>query len=369
MKRNVSGQIMGAQMTTIADGSIFTGAVTCYVTGDNGVQTLGTVGSGVCAHKGNGLHNYVPSNAETDYDFIQFTFVGTGAVTHTIPVYTVDEIAESVWDAQLTDHLLAGSFGLQLGNLSKTVTSFGQAQAGSDQTITLEAGAPATNFCDPGLVLITGGTGAGQSREIVDYNTTTKVATVARTFRTPPDSTSTYVTLPVGALLHSNEGIAQGGGVSSITLNASAPSGNDSIKGQMVWITGGMGQDQVGVIDSYNGTTKIATMTHAWVTAPDATSVYTLLPLGGAYVYGYMSGAAPLTAAGIRSAVGMASANLDTQLAAIDDAIDTEVGAIKVKTDQLTFGATNTLNANITHVIAAPIQENGDSTTNWGGPP
>lgn len=37
---------------------------------------------------------------------------------------------------------------------------------------------------------------------------------------------------------------------------------------------------------------------------------------------------APLDAAGTRSAVGLASANLDTQLAAIDDYIDTEVAAI-----------------------------------------
>jgi hypothetical protein len=42
-----------------------------------------------------------------------------------------------------------------------------------------------------------------------------------------------------------------------------------------------------------------------------------------------------LDAAGVRAAIGMSSANLDTQLAAIDDAIDTEVGAIKTKTDFL----------------------------------
>jgi len=45
--------------------------------------------------------------------------------------------------------------------------------------------------------------------------------------------------------------------------------------------------------------------------------------------------AAPLDAAGVRSAVGLASANLDTQLAAIDDYLDTEVAAIKAKTDNL----------------------------------
>ena len=59
---------------------------------------------------------------------------------------------------------------------------------------------------------------------------------------------------------------------------------------------------------------------------------------------------APLDAAGTRSAVGLAAANLDTQLGTLATAaalstvagyIDTEVAAIKAKTDQLTFGATN----------------------------
>lgn len=42
-----------------------------------------------------------------------------------------------------------------------------------------------------------------------------------------------------------------------------------------------------------------------------------------------------LDAAGVRTAIGLASANLDTQLTAIDDYLDTEVGAIKAKTDNL----------------------------------
>lgn len=51
------------------------------------------------------------------------------------------------------------------------------------------------------------------------------------------------------------------------------------------------------------------------------------------------------------------------------DTVDTVVDGIAAKTVQLTFGATNTLNANITHVIADPIQENGSTATNWGGTP
>lgn len=48
-----------------------------------------------------------------------------------------------------------------------------------------------------------------------------------------------------------------------------------------------------------------------------------------------LSGGGGLDAAGVRAAVGLASANLDTQLTAIDDFLDTEIGAIKAKTDNL----------------------------------
>ena len=88
MKKNVAGQAIGAQMITIADGSNFTGTVTVYITGDNGTQTIGSVGSGVCTHEGNGYHSYAPAQAETNYNHIAWTFVGTGAITASPQVYT-----------------------------------------------------------------------------------------------------------------------------------------------------------------------------------------------------------------------------------------------------------------------------------------
>lgn len=65
--------------------------------------------------------------------------------------------------------------------------------------------------------------------------------------------------------------------------------------------------------------------------------------LFGTAAWGTGSG---LDAAGVRSAVGLATANLDTQLGAIDDYVDTEVAAIKAKTDQLTFTVANHLDVN-----------------------
>lgn len=88
MKKNVSGQFVGAQMINASTGAAFTGSVTVSVTGDAGTQATGSVGSGACTHEGNGYHTYAPAQAETNYDLVAFTFTGTGAVPVTIQIYT-----------------------------------------------------------------------------------------------------------------------------------------------------------------------------------------------------------------------------------------------------------------------------------------
>ena len=55
----------------------------------------------------------------------------------------------------------------------------------------------------------------------------------------------------------------------------------------------------------------------------------------------------------IRSSVGLTSANLDTQLISISGYIDTEVGAIKTKTDQLTFTLPNKVD--VTSLVTSGI--------------
>lgn len=95
MLLNTAGQSIGAQMLTLSDGSDFTSAVTVYVTGNSGTQAIGSVGSGLCTHEGNGYHSYRPSQAETNYAHIAFTFKGTGAATVTAQVFTRDAIQDA----------------------------------------------------------------------------------------------------------------------------------------------------------------------------------------------------------------------------------------------------------------------------------
>lgn len=88
MKKNVASQIVGAQVTTAADGTDFTGTVTCFFTIDGGTQTIGSVGSGVCTHEGKGYHTYAPAQSETNGDLLSYNFSGSGAITSSVHVYT-----------------------------------------------------------------------------------------------------------------------------------------------------------------------------------------------------------------------------------------------------------------------------------------
>ena len=77
--------------------------------------------------------------------------------------------------------------------LSRTIRETGTAQSGASGTITLQASATTvTDAFEHTYIYIISGTGAGQSREIIAYNGTTKVATVAPNWGVNPDNTSVY---------------------------------------------------------------------------------------------------------------------------------------------------------------------------------
>lgn len=71
-------------------------------------------------------------------------------------------------------------------------------------------------------------------------------------------------------------GLAQGGAVGYITLDAGSSLANDFYSGWTVHITGGTGSGQTRIISTYIGATKIANVSVDWVTPPDATSTYDL---------------------------------------------------------------------------------------------
>lgn len=108
MFKNVSGQVIGAQLISKTDGSdVTSGTTTVYVTVDGGTQAAGSVGSGAATHEGNGFWTYLPSQSETNGGHVAFTFVNTSAISATVQVYP----SISVWDETRSEHTTVGSFG------------------------------------------------------------------------------------------------------------------------------------------------------------------------------------------------------------------------------------------------------------------
>lgn len=146
MKKNVSSQTVGVQMVSATDGSAFTGSVTVYVTGDGGTQAVGSVSSGACTHEGNGFHTYVPAQAETNYAHVAFTFIGTGAVPATVQVYTsfpqtVDNATNISAIKTKTDYLPSATAGAAggifiAGSNAATTVNFTGSLSGSVGSVT-----------------------------------------------------------------------------------------------------------------------------------------------------------------------------------------------------------------------------------------
>jgi hypothetical protein len=108
---------------------------------------------------------------------------------------------------------VVGSVASVTAAVNANVIRSGTAQAGSATSITLDSGASSTaDLYANCTIVLTGGTGAGQSGFITAYNGTTKVATVSSAWATNPASGTAFNILPQGA-------------VSVATLPAVAPFG------------------------------------------------------------------------------------------------------------------------------------------------
>lgn len=247
----------------ISDGAVQSSGVSISVRGQGGASGAG---AGTTAYD-NGIVQYTPTQAETDYtsfvvvayktgcipasvtvvtsaasvpgkvdvgaisgdataaDNAEAFFDGTGyaGTNNVIPVVsgvtglTNATIADQVWDEITSGHVGLGSFGKLLeiiegeaNDVNKhvgvygaalsaipdpLVTNSGTAQAGASGTITLATSASTiADFYKDQAIVLTGGTGAGQTNRITAYSTG-RVATVQTTWVTTPDNTTTYKVL------------------------------------------------------------------------------------------------------------------------------------------------------------------------------
>lgn len=228
------------------------------------------------------------------------------------------------------------------------VIDWGTAQASAPGTFVHRNGLSLANDIINGAVEhVYAGTGAGQLRMAYDFTSASDTSNVSPDWTTTPSTDSQYVTF---------------GSPPAPTNATSLPT------------------VRVGAMDN-------DVITDAAVAADTVTSIATGVWNNGTRILTANTNLSILDAAGIRTALGMASADLDTQLdviaaavataiadigtvdnlvdteiAAILAAVDTEVAAIKAKTDQLTFTVAGLLDANSRRINDVALAGDGDAT-------
>jgi hypothetical protein len=198
---------------------------------------------------------------------------------------------DNVWDELLTGvtHNIATSAGKRLRDLASAVIISGTSPntGGTSNTpIRIELDSNASGIdgtYDPAIINIVAGTGAGQSRQIWEYDGPNRYAYVNRDFKTVPDNTSEYVVSSNSGDTHVNEGVVAGGTNNTITLNSLASSDDNAYVGQYCFLSAGIGADQSQRVTAYNGTTKVATVEGNWTTNPvNLQTIYAMLPVDAA---------------------------------------------------------------------------------------
>lgn len=286
---------------------------------ENGAAQV--AGGGVFAEIGDGMYYYQTTAAEINtVGFLNVRIVKSGVTREFQAIVEVKDLFSTNNVAQIRHRL--GLTGTKVAPGVTDIPSLpgalenGRSQAGAATTITLQftGSSGLDDFYNGSIIQIIGGVGEGQARLITDYVGSTLVATVDSAWVTNPTNSSDYQilafspasgvadwtsgekdqirhrigidgakTAPAAASIPSlpaivEQGQAQAGAATTITLRSGASASNDFFNDLTVQIIDGTGIGQARLITDYVGSTKVATVDTAWITNPDSTSDYQLVP-------------------------------------------------------------------------------------------
>lgn len=260
----------------------------------------------------------------------------------------------------------------------------GTAQAGGASSITLDASASGVDDAYNGcMVNITNNSPAnaqGQCRRIIDYNGTTKVATVEGTYGTNPDSTSTFEILltpeasSVAAWAGTQVATPTVAGVPEVDVThwlgtAAATPTVAGVPEVDITHLGGAAQSASDLKDFVDDGYDPATNKVQGVALTDTVTTYTgnTPQTGDNFArLGAPAGASvSADVAAVKSDTAGIVLVVITEIADILAAVDTEVAAIKAKTDQLTFTLANKVDSSLqsaASIVAAAANRIADHT-------
>jgi hypothetical protein len=177
---------------------------------------------------------------------------------------------------------------------------------------------------------------------------------------------------------------AQAGAASTITLDAGANATDNYYRGSKIALISATGAGQARIITGYVGATKVATVSPAWITNPDVTTVFEILPIGSVNVEAWESVAPNVLISGrVDASVGSypgntaqtgdsfarlgapAGASIAADLAEIEGETDT----IGTSTSGLTFTVANQVDVNVLDWKSATAPAmTGDAYARLGAP-
>ena len=372
----------------ISDGAVQTSGVSVSVLPQG---TTASAGGGTIAYE-QGIVHYLPTQAETNYSSFVLIAYKTGCIPATVTVVTSASasagyagldwgvMANKTTTNALTGTTIASTQKVDIETIkTQTVT------AAAGVTVLASVGTAATSTAQTGDAYARLGAPAGASVSAdvaaVNAKTTNLPAAPASTTNITAGTITTVTNLtnaPTAgdftATMKTSIGTAvAASAVASVTGNVGG-----NVTGSVGSVTGAVGS-VTGAVGSVTGLTNATIADQVWdeilsghvvsgstgeaLGAAGAAGDPWITALPGAYSAGqagYILGTnlnatvssrlasagytAPLDAAATRSAVGMASANLDTQigtlatasnLAVVAGYLDTEIAAIKAKTDNL----------------------------------
>jgi hypothetical protein len=257
----------------------------------------------------------------------------------------------------------------------------------SQTSFTLTAGSGDDDAYNDRLVMVQDASTATQKcvGSVSDYTGSTKTVTLAAdpgVFTIATGDTVRIYAIPAGG----GSGLDAAGVRAAVGLaSANLDTQLSTIDGNVDSILADTGTDGVVVASiAANAISATAIASNAITAAKIATDAITAAKIATDAVTEIQSGLSTLDAAGVRTAVGLASANLDTQLSTIDtvvdailvdtgttldgalSAVDTVVDAIKAKTDSLTFTVVGQVDSNIQSINDTTITGDGQTGTEFG---
>lgn len=305
----------------------------------------------------------------------------TDAATHVPVIEYIHILPEDVWDSK---------YNVTGPAYQNGIIDQGTAQSATASTVVLRAAAAfADNELVGTIIVASGGTGFGQARFITanvgstdtvtvspDFTTTLSGTIKYKLFAAPPAPTST-ASLPavnVAAWLGTAVATPTVAGVPEVdithfngtagTFAAGIPEVKVASIASNAITAASIATDAITAAKVADGTIDANTFAASAITANAiATDALTAAKIAADVATELQAGLSTLTAAGVRAAVGLASANLDTQLTTIN----TAAAAILVDTGTtgVLVDSTTPVNADVKKVNGTTVQGAGVTGNKW----